>query len=86
MCDSEIECTLLPEKIKLRNKKKTYRDFRDWCDSSAPTGQLWVSLPTDYDSLLTRLFTITDRLKCTLVIVHFPTIKGFVKLYVTNRE
>jgi hypothetical protein len=25
-----------------------YRDFRDWCDSSATTGQLWVSLSLIY--------------------------------------
>jgi predicted component of type VI protein secretion system len=52
MCDSEIVCTLpriagirtqintqSPEKSKLRYQK-TYRDFRDWCYSSATTGQL----------------------------------------------
>jgi hypothetical protein len=36
--------------------RKTYSDFGDfgdWCDSSATTGQLWVSLLTAYDSLLT---------------------------------
>jgi hypothetical protein len=38
---------LLPEKNKLRYEK-TYKDFRDWCDSSALTGQYWVSLLTDY--------------------------------------
>jgi hypothetical protein len=97
MCDSEIVCTLprtagirtqintqSPEKSKLRYQK-TYRDFRDWCYSSATTGQLWVSLLTAYDSLLTPLFIITDRLMCTRVIAHFLTFKRLEKLYVTNR-
>jgi hypothetical protein len=43
------------------NTRKTYTDFRDWCDSSTTTGQLWVSFLTAYDSLLTPLFIITDR-------------------------
>jgi hypothetical protein len=67
------------------NTRKTYTDFRDWCDSSTTTGQLWVSFLTAYDSLLTPLFIITDRLMCTRVIAHFLTFKRLEKLYVTNR-
>jgi hypothetical protein len=54
MSNSEIECTppelrelakkltlnLVFEKSKLRYQK-TYKDFRDWCESNAPTGRKW---------------------------------------------
>jgi hypothetical protein len=72
----QLTVNLLPRKANY-DAEKTYRDFHDWYDSSAFTGQF-------YESLLTPFFTITGRLNCTRVIAHFPTFKGLEKLYVTN--
>jgi hypothetical protein len=90
MCNSKIECTL-PKIAKILTqintlisylRKANYDTrFSRLVNSSATTGQLWVSLLTPYDSLLTPFFTITDRLMCTRVIAHFLTFKRLEKFH-----